>query len=102
MLMLIDTADPRYGGAPDPDEERRRRWEPMSLRIVLPVAGSLGCLIVSGLTAPVVGVVLIVVALALCAYAVRAAWSTPDGRRTEGGGFKRPGVDSESGGEPGG
>jgi hypothetical protein len=74
MLMLIDTPDPRYGGAPDPDEERERRWEPVSRRIFLPVAGSLSCLIVSGSTGTVVTLILDVVAIALCAYAVRAAW----------------------------
>jgi hypothetical protein len=74
MLMLIDTPDPRYGGAPDPDEERERRWQPVSRRIFLPVAGSLSCVIVSGSTAPLVTYLLNVVAIALCLYAMRAAW----------------------------
>ena len=74
MLMLIDTADPRYGGSPDPDDERERRWQPVSRRIFLPVAGSLSCLIVSGSTSTVVTLILDVMAIALCLYAARAAW----------------------------
>ena len=74
MLMLIDTADPRYGGAPDPDDERERRWQPVSRRIFLPMAASLMCLIVSGSTPALVTYALNVLAIALCLYAARAAW----------------------------
>jgi hypothetical protein len=74
MLGLISTPDPRYGGAPDPDDERERRWEPISLRISLPMTASILCLIVSGATPGVARVLLNVLAIALGAYAVRAAW----------------------------
>ena len=73
MLMLIHTNEPRRDG-PDPDEERRRRWEPISLRILLPVVASFGCLIVGGVTPPVVTYVLTVCAIALCLDAAVAAW----------------------------
>lgn len=73
MLMLIDTSDHRRGGS-DPDEERRRRWEPISLRILLPVVASFACLIVGGVTPPVVTYALTVLAIALCADAAVAAW----------------------------
>jgi hypothetical protein len=86
MLGLISTPDPRYGGAPDPDDERERRWEPISLRISLPMTASLLCLIVSGTTPGLVTVLLNVLAVALCAYAARAAWIAarqPDGDDTD-------------------
>jgi hypothetical protein len=78
MLMLIDTADPRYGGSPDPDEERERRWQPVSRRIFVPMAGSLSCVIISGLATPLVAYMLDILAIALCLYAVRAAWPRRD------------------------
>jgi hypothetical protein len=84
MLMLIDTPDPRYGGAPDPDGERERRWEPVSRRIFLPLAGSLSCLIVSGSTHTVVTLILDLMAIALCLYAVRAAWPRREQREPGG------------------
>jgi hypothetical protein len=74
MLGLIDTPDPRYGGVPDPDEERERRWEPISRRISFPVSLSLLAIIVSPETPTPVGVLLNVLAIALCAYAVKQAW----------------------------
>jgi hypothetical protein len=74
MLGLINTPDPRYGGAPDPDEERERRWEPISWRISVPVTLSLLAIIISAETPPVVSVLLNVAAIALCAYAMRVAW----------------------------
>jgi hypothetical protein len=74
MLMLIDTADRRYGGAPDPDEERARRWEPIGARIFLPGAGSMSCLIASGLTPPAVAYGLDAVALVLCLSIARTSW----------------------------
>jgi hypothetical protein len=72
MLMLIDTADHRYSGG-EPDDERERRWEPLSRRLFLPAAGSVSCLIVSAVTPPLISVVLVLVALALCAQFVRVA-----------------------------
>jgi hypothetical protein len=84
MLMLIHTADGRYGGAPDPDDERVRRWEPISLRIFLPIAGSLSCIIISAGTGPALSYALDVAAIALCLCFVRAAWPKPDvGRKSD-------------------
>jgi hypothetical protein len=75
MLGLINTPDPRYGGgAPDPDEERERRWEPISWRISVPVSLSLLAIIVSAETPTAVSVLLNVAAIALCAYAMYVAW----------------------------
>jgi hypothetical protein len=76
MLGLISTPDPRYGGAPDPDEERERRWEPINWRISVSMTMSLLCLIVSGATPAVVTVLLHIAAIGLCAYAMRVAWPT--------------------------
>jgi hypothetical protein len=78
MLGLIKTPDPRYGGAPDPDEERERRWEPISRRISVPVFLSIMALIISPRTPVAVSVLLNVAAIALCAYAVRQAWPQRD------------------------
>ena len=82
MLGLISTPDPRYGGAPDPDEERERRWEPINWRISVSMTVSLICLIVSGATRGLFTVGLNVVAVGLCVYAMRVAWPGPrrDGR----------------------
>jgi len=77
MLGLISTPDPRYGGAPDPDEERERRWEPANWRISVSMAMSLMCLIVSGATPGVAAIALNVMAVVLCVYAMRLAWPTP-------------------------
>jgi hypothetical protein len=75
MLGLIKTPDHRYGGgAPDPDEERERRWEPISWRISVPVTLSLLAIIVSAETPAAVRVLLNVAAIALCAYAMKVAW----------------------------
>jgi hypothetical protein len=74
MLGLISTPDPRYGGAPDPDEERERRWEPIDWRISVSMTVSLLCLIVSATTPVAVTVVLHVSAIGLCVYAMRLAW----------------------------
>jgi hypothetical protein len=82
MLGLISTPDPRYGGAPDPDEERERRWEPINWRISVSMTVSLICLIVSGTTPDGVTVLLNVVAVVLCLYAMRIAWP-PRPRRDE-------------------
>ena len=77
MLGLISTPDPRYGGNPDPDEERERRWEPINWRISVSMTLSLLCLIVSGATPVVVTVLLHVSAIVLCGYAMRVAWPAP-------------------------
>jgi len=78
MLGLIKTPDPRYGGAPDPDEERERRWEPISWRISIPVTLSLLAIIVSAETPTAVSVLLNMTAIALCAYAMKVAWPRRD------------------------
>ncbi len=77
-LMLIDVADPRYGGSPDPDDERRRRWRPMDKRITVPFLGSASCLIVSAVTSPEASFGLTFAAVGLCAYAARVALATRD------------------------
>jgi hypothetical protein len=84
MLGLISTPDPRYGGGPDPDEERERRWEPINWRISVSMTVSLMCLIVSGATSGLVTVALNVAAVGLCVYAMRVAWPGP--RRESGDG----------------
>jgi hypothetical protein len=76
MLGLISTPDPRYGGAPDPDEERERRWEPINWRISVSMTVSLLCLIVSATTPAVVTILLHLSAVGLCIYAMRLAWPT--------------------------
>lgn len=48
MLMLVDIADSRYGGAPDPDGEREKRWETADRRVTLPFAGAFTCLVAAG------------------------------------------------------
>ncbi len=82
-LMLIDAVDPRYGGSPDPDDERRRRWQRPDKRITLPFLGSAGCLIASAVASPEATYGLTVAAVGLCAYAARAALATrgEDGAR---------------------
>lgn len=72
-LMLIDVADPRYGGSPDPDDERRRRWERMDRRVSLPFLGSVACLIASAVSTPEAAYGLTLAASGLCLYAARAA-----------------------------
>ncbi len=71
--MLLDAADPRYGGSPDPDDERRRRWQPLDKRIVLPAMGSVACLIGAGVSGPEVAYGLTFAAAGLCGYMIRAA-----------------------------
>jgi hypothetical protein len=83
MLMLIDTPDPRYGGSPDPDEERERRWEPVGARIFVPAAGSMSCLILSGVTSRGVSYALDLLAVLLCLALARAAWQMRDGGRDD-------------------
>ena len=77
MLGLISTPDPRYGGAPDPDEERERRWEPANWRISVSMSVSLMCLIVSGATRGIATIAQNVVAVVLCLSAMRLAWPAP-------------------------
>ncbi len=92
-LMLIDVADPRYGGSPDPDDERRRRWQPMDRRVSLPFLGSVACLIGSAVSTPEAAYGLTLVASGLCLYAARAALET---RRPD-----EAGQQARDAGEPG-
>jgi hypothetical protein len=85
MLGLISTPDPRYGGAPDPDEERERRWEPINWRISVSMTMSLICLIVSGATHGIATIALNLVAVGLCLYAIRVAWPSPKRRAGDAG-----------------
>ncbi|CAA9467881.1 MAG: hypothetical protein AVDCRST_MAG38-895 [uncultured Solirubrobacteraceae bacterium] len=79
--MLIDAVDPRYGGSPDPDDERRRRWEPMDKRVTVPFLGSAVCFIVSSVsTTPEAHYGLTLAASGLGLIAARAALTGRDGR----------------------
>jgi hypothetical protein len=72
LVMLIDTPDPRYRGDPDPDEERRRRWEPVSWRQFASAVGSLSCVTLAPLTGhPGTAWALTAAGVALCAQFVR-------------------------------
>jgi hypothetical protein len=73
LFMLIDTADARDGETGGPDDERERRWQPISRRLFVPAAGSVSCLVVSVVTDPLISVVLVAIALVLCAQFVRVA-----------------------------
>ena len=77
-FMLVDAADPRYGGAPDPDDERRRRWQPVDRRVLLPFVGSFSCLAVSGVTEPAVTLGLVGAAVGFLYMGARAAASAGD------------------------
>ena len=83
-LMLIDAADPRYGGSPDPDDERRRRWQPIDKRISRPFMGSVACLIASSVTGPEGTYLLTLAASGLCLYGARAALATREADATRG------------------
>lgn len=76
MVMLIDAVDPRYGGSPDPDDERRRRWHPMDKRVSLPFVGSATCLIASAVAPPEASFGFTFAAVGLCWYGARAALSS--------------------------
>ncbi len=82
LFMLINTPDPRYRGGADPDDERERRWEPISRRLFVPAAGSMSCFLVS----PFVGGqfaswALTVGGVALCAQFLRASLREDPPRR---------------------
>ena len=74
-LMLLDAVDPRYGGSPDPDDERHRRWQPMDKRVSLPFVGSIACLVAASAipTTPEGIYGLTLAASGLCLYGARAA-----------------------------
>jgi hypothetical protein len=72
LFMLVDTPDPRYRGDPDPDDERERRWEPISRRLFLPAAGSVSCFVLLPLAgSPFAGWALTAGGIAFCARFVR-------------------------------
>ena len=71
--MLVDTPDPRYRGDPDPDEERERRWEPISRRLFVPAVGSMSCFVVSPFAGRFAGWALTAAGVALCAEFVRVS-----------------------------
>lgn len=72
--MLVDTPDPRYRHGPDPDEERERRWEPISRRLFVPAAGSMSCFVLAPFAGGSVGAwALTAGGVALCAQLVRAS-----------------------------
>jgi hypothetical protein len=71
--MLIDSGGYRGRGEPDPDDERERRWEPISLRLLLPAVGSLTCVSAAGVTVSPLNIVFLFLAVALCAYFVKEA-----------------------------
>ena len=81
-LMLIDAVDPRYGGAPDPDDERRRRWQPVDRRVLVSFMGSLTCLAVGSVLEPAAAIGFDLAAAGFCYAGVRAAW--PRDRRADG------------------
>ncbi len=77
LFMLIDIPDPRYGPGADPDDERERRWEPISRRLFVPAAGSISCFLVTPFVGgPFASWALTVGGVALCAQFVRV--SLPD------------------------
>jgi hypothetical protein len=74
LFMLVDTPDPRYRGGPDPDEERERRWEPISKRLFVPAAGSVSCFVLSPFAgSPIAGWALTAGGVALCAQFARVS-----------------------------
>ena len=74
LFLLVDTPDPRYRGGPDPDDERERRWEPISSKLFLPAAGSMSCFVVSPFAGSrLAGWALTATGVALCAQFVRVS-----------------------------
>jgi hypothetical protein len=73
LFMLVDAPDPRYRGGPDPDDERRRRWEPIRRRLFLPAAGSISCFLVSPFAGQLGSWALTLGGIALCADFVRVS-----------------------------
>jgi hypothetical protein len=74
MAMLIDSGG--YRGRreePDPDDERERRWQPISFRLVLSAAASLTCVSAAGVTVAPLNILFFFLAIALCGYFVREA-----------------------------
>jgi hypothetical protein len=82
LFMLVDTPDPRYGGGFDPDDERERRWEPISWRQFAPAAGSISCFVFAPVTGgPFPSWLMTVGGIALCAQFVRVTLREDPPRR---------------------
>ena len=73
LLMLVDTPDPRYRDGFDPDDERERRWEPLSRRLLVPAAGSVSCFVVAPFAGQFGAWALTAGGVALCAQFVRVS-----------------------------
>jgi hypothetical protein len=74
MTMLIDSGGHyRRREEPDPDDERERRWEPISFRLILSAAGSLTCVSAAGVTVVPLSIFFFLLAIALCGYFVKEA-----------------------------
>ena len=80
--MLVDAPDPRYRGGPDPDDERARRWEPISRRLFVPAAGSMSCFMVAPFSGRVGSWALTLGGVALCAQFVRVSLRDAPPRRS--------------------
>jgi hypothetical protein len=82
LFMLVDRPDPRYGGDFDPDDERERRWEPVSLRLFVPATGSISCFAISPFVGgPLTSWALTVAGVALGAQFVRVSLRDDPPRR---------------------
>jgi hypothetical protein len=81
VFMLVDRPDPRYGGDFDADEERERRWEPVSLRLFVSAAGSISCFAISPFVGGFTSWALTVGGVALGAQFVRVSLRDDPPRR---------------------
>jgi hypothetical protein len=86
MLMLIDTHDPRYPRRPDrepePDRPKRpRRRAAVPLRLWLPLALAIACLVATSWVPPVAGYGLVLVSLCLFGRAGSVMLPPIDGLR---------------------
>jgi hypothetical protein len=81
MAMLIETGGSRHGRGLDPDEERERRWEPISLRLILIAVACLTCVSASGVTTSPLRFLFAAAAILLCAWFAREALRSSDGGR---------------------
>ena len=75
LFLLVDPPGPRREpDGLDPDDERARRWEPISRQLFVPAAGSLSCFALSPFAgSPAAGWVLTAAGVALCAQFVRVS-----------------------------
>ena len=75
LWLLVDTPGRRpEPSGPDPDDERARRWEPISRQLFVPAAGSLSCFALTPFTgSPVGSWALTAAGVALCVQFVRVS-----------------------------